>query len=209
MPRRNLHLLSTLLFPISFIPWVLGGEFIIHTVYVLLFYLLLPALIVKALGFELKEFGLRLPNGRGLRFFAALFLLSIPLSLYGTKVPSMREYYPIFTYSGWGDFFLMELVMGAIMLAHEAFYRGFLLFPLARKNEWLAVILQDIPYTLVHIGKPGIEVPYAFVAGIIFAKMDLEGESFLPSFLLHWLGSAFFDFLCVAVKSGLLSFALP
>ncbi|WP_457750709.1 CPBP family archaeomyxosortase MrtA, partial [Thermococcus sp.] len=143
------------------------------------------------------ELGLKFPNRRGLKLFLLLFALSTPLSLYGTTIPSMRSYYPIFSYSGPLTFLLGELGMGLIMLAHEAFYRGFLLFPLARKNETLAIILQNIPYTLVHIGKPGIEVPYAFIAGIIFAKMDLEGESFLPSFLLHWFGSALFDVLCV------------
>jgi len=198
MPRKNPYLPFVLLFPFSFIPWLLGGNFWAHAMYVAVFYLLLPVLVGKLMGFGPGEFGLKLPNKRGWKLFAVLFALSIPLSLYGATVPSMRNYYPLFSYSGPGSFLLGELGMGLIMLAHEAFYRGFLLFPLAKKNEWLAIVLQDIPYTLVHIGKPGIEVPYALVAGIIFAKMDLEGESFLPSFLLHWLGSAFFDVLCAS-----------
>ncbi|WP_457752147.1 CPBP family archaeomyxosortase MrtA [Thermococcus sp.] len=197
MPRKNPYLLFMTFLPLSFIPWILGGDFWTHAMYVSVFYLLLPALLGELMGFELKEFGIKLPNKSGWKLFAALFLLSIPLSLYGTTVLSMKDYYPIFTYSGWTDFFLKELIIGVVMLAHEAFFRGFLLFPLAEKNESLAIILQDIPYTIVHIGKPGIEVPYAFIAGIIFAKMDLKGESFLPSFLLHWLGSVLFDVLCV------------
>ena len=83
------------------------------------------------------------------------------------------------------------------MFAHKAFYRGILLFPLAKKNEWLGILAQNIPYTLIHIGKPPLEVPYSFIAGIIFAKMDLKSESFLPGFFLHWIGSAIFDVLCV------------
>jgi len=196
-------LLYILLFPLSFVPWLVPASFWGHVLIVLVAYLVIPLAISTALGFRLSELGLKFPNRKGVKLFLLLFALSIPLSIYGTTVPSMRNYYPVFSYSGPLTFLLGELGMGLIMLAHEAFYRGFLLFPLARKNEWLAIILQNIPYTVVHIGKPEIEIPYAFIAGIIFAKMDLEGESFLPSFLLHWFGSAFFDVLCAS------SFAVP
>nr|WP_245250440.1 CPBP family archaeomyxosortase MrtA [Thermococcus stetteri] len=180
----------------SFAPWLIHTSFWQHVAIVSIFYLLIPATISKLMGFRWEELGIAWPNGKGLKLFAVLFLASIPLSIYGGSIPEMRSYYPVFRYSGPLSFLVGEIGMGIVMLAHEAFYRGFLLFPLAKKNEWLAVILQDIPYTLVHIGKPGIEVPYAFVAGIIFAKMDLKGKSFVPSFLLHWFGSAFFDVLC-------------
>jgi len=194
--RRNPYLLYVILLPLSFFPWIIPSSFWGHVVIVLLSYLLLPLAVALALGFSPGDVGFKRPNRTGMRWFILLFVLSVPLSLYGTTVPSMREYYPVFSYSGPLGFLLGELGMGLVMLAHEVFYRGFLLFPLARKNRWLSVVLQDIPYTIVHLGKPGIEVPYAFVAGIIFAKMDLDGESFLPSFLLHWFGSAFFDILC-------------
>ncbi|WP_297509953.1 CPBP family archaeomyxosortase MrtA [Thermococcus sp.] len=197
------YILFLLLLPLSLVPWLVRTTFWGHVAVVLVAYLLVPLLVSTALDYRPEEVGLSKPKRRGLVLFLLLFILSIPLSIYGATIPSMRNYYPVFPYSGVATFLLGELGMGLIMLAHEAFYRGFLLFPLARKNEWLAVLLQDIPYTLVHVGKPGIEVPYAFIAGIIFAKMDLEGESFLPSFLLHWLGSAFFDFLCAS------SFAVP
>ncbi|WP_297063488.1 CPBP family archaeomyxosortase MrtA [Thermococcus sp.] len=196
-------LLYLVLLPLSFAPWLISSTFWGHVAVVLFFYLALPLVISRALGFSREEVGLNQPGREGLKLFLILFVLSIPLSIYGATIPSMRNYYPVFHYSSLTTFLLGELGMGLIMLAHEAFYRGFLLFPLARKNEWLAIILQDVPYTIVHLGKPGIEVPYAFVAGIIFAKMDLKGKSFLPSFLLHWLGSAFFDLLCAS------SFAVP
>ncbi|AIU70544.1 CAAX protease [Thermococcus eurythermalis] len=196
---RRALLLYSILFPLSFVPPLIPASFWEHVLIVFTAYLLVPAVISTALGFRPEELGLKLPNRNGLKLFALLFVLSVPLSIYGTTVPSMRSYYPVFPYSGVVGFVLGELGMGIIMLAHEAFYRGFLLFPLARKNVWLAIFLQNVPYTIVHRGKPAIEVPYAFIAGIIFAKMDLEGESFVPSFLLHWLGSALFDVLCVVV----------
>ncbi|NJE75871.1 CPBP family archaeomyxosortase MrtA [Thermococcus sp. ES12] len=165
--------------------------------YNFLFYFVAPLLLARAMGFERNELGVGIGKRTGYMWALVLFILTVPLSLYGTTIPAMKEYYPIFEYSGWGDFILKELAIGLIMFSHEAFYRGIILFPLARKNEWLGILAQDVPYALVHIGKPGIEVPYSFVAGIIFAKLDLKGESFVPSFLLHWLGSVLFDLLCV------------
>ncbi len=197
--RRNpwvLYLLS-----LGFVPliWHRGIGIFEWAVYDFAGYVVLPLIAAVLLKFKPGELGFKAPNRNGWIMFLLLFAASVPISLYGLTIPEMRSYYPIFSYSSMMDFAVKELVMGVIMFAHEAFYRGVLLFPLARKNEWLAVLLQDVPYTLIHVGKPGVEIPYAFVAGIIFAKMDLKGDSFIPSFLLHWLGSAFFDVLCVAV----------
>ncbi len=194
--RRNpwvLYLLS-----LGFVPliWHRGIGVFEWAAYDFTGYVIVPLILALVLGFEPRELGFKLPNRRGWVMFILLFIASVPISFYGLTIPEMRNYYPIFSYSSTTGFVVKELVVGVIMFAHEAFYRGILLFPLARRNEWLAILLQDVPYTLVHIGKPSIEIPYAFAAGIIFAKMDLKGRSFLPSFLLHWFGSAFFDVLC-------------
>jgi membrane protease YdiL (CAAX protease family) len=170
--------------------------------WLLVVYLAIPLVASKALGFSLGETGIKSPNKRGLRITLILLVFAILLSMGGTLVPSMVAYYPRFAFDGWWGFLRGELVMGAIMLAHEAFFRGFLLFPLARKNRWGAILTQNVPYALAHIRKPGIEVPYSFLAGIVFGWADTEGDSFVPSFLVHWLGSAFFDLLCVLAKTG-------
>ncbi|NJE10218.1 CPBP family archaeomyxosortase MrtA [Thermococcus sp. MAR1] len=195
--RRNPWVLYIALLPFIVIVRSTGGGIFQWAGYNFLFYFAFPLLLARLLGFKPAELGVKAGKKGGYELALILFLLTIPLSLYGTTMPSMKEYYPIFQYSGWDDFFLKELAVGVIMFSHEVFYRGIVLFPLARKNEWLGILAQDVPYTLVHIGKPGIEVPYSFVAGIVFAKMDLKSGSFLPSFLLHWLGSVLFDLLCV------------
>ncbi|MBO8174611.1 MAG: CPBP family intramembrane metalloprotease [Thermococcus sp.] len=177
--------------------WHLGQNIYEWTLYDISFYVFLPLIVAYLLGFKPNELGFKVGKREGYIWAFALFLATLPLSIYASKMESFRSFYPIFSYSSWGDFIFKELLVGAIMFAHEAFYRGILLFPLAEKNEWLGILAQNIPYTLVHIGKPSLEVPYSFIAGIIFAKMDLKSESFLPSFFLHWIGSAVFDVLCV------------
>ena len=197
--RRNPYVLYFILLPlIPAVRYSDGGIFR-WAFYNLLFYVAIPLLAGRVVGFGMEELGFRRGKWPGYRWAFVLFVATVPLSLYGTTVSEMRNYYPIFEYSGWGDFFVKELAVGVIMFAHEAFFRGALLFPLAKRNGWLAILAQDVPYAFAHIGKPGIEVPYSFVAGIIFARIDLESESFLPSFLLHWLGSVLFDVLCVTL----------
>lgn len=164
--------------------------------YDVLFYVVVPLTVAYLLGFKPKELGFKIGKRDGYIWALALFLLSLPISVYASQLESFKAYYPIFAYSSWEDFLLKELLIGVIMFAHEAFYRGILLFSLARKNELAAILAQNIPYTLVHIGKPLLEIPYSFIAGIVFAKMDLKSESFLPSFLLHWIGAVVFDILC-------------
>ncbi|AHF80379.1 CPBP family archaeomyxosortase MrtA [Thermococcus paralvinellae] len=165
--------------------------------YDVLFYVFLPLITTYLLGFKPNELGFKIGRREGYIWAFVLFLITLPLSIYASRMGSFRNFYPIFSYSSWGDFVFKELLVGAIMFAHEAFYRGILLFPLAKKNEWLGILAQNIPYTLIHIGKPPLEVPYSFIAGIVFAKMDLKSESFLPSFFLHWIGAVIFDILCI------------
>ena len=161
------------------------------------FYILMPLTAAYLLGFKPHELGFKIGRKEGYIWALVLFILSFPISLYASRLESFETYYPIFTYTSPGDFLFKEILIGVIMFAHEAFYRGILFFPLAKKNEWLGIIVQNIPYTLVHIGKPPLEIPYSFIAGVVFAKIDLKSESFLPSFLLHWIGAVVFDLLIV------------
>ncbi|MDV3103427.1 CPBP family archaeomyxosortase MrtA [Thermococcus waiotapuensis] len=201
--RRNPYVLFIVLFPISFIPRFFGGNLERWAFWLLFWYVLIPLVVSLALGFRPGELGLKLPRDNW-KIFGLLMTLAVIVSFGGLLIPSMRDYYPDFAYSGWVSFLEKELVVGVVMLAHEAFFRGFLLFPLAEKNERLAVLAQDVPYAIVHIGKPLPEIPYSFFAGLVFAWMDLRGKSFFQSFLLHWLGSAFFDVLCALFKVGII-----
>ncbi|EEB74171.2 CPBP family archaeomyxosortase MrtA [Thermococcus sp. AM4] len=201
--RRNPYVLFAVLLPLSFVPRFFDGSLERWALWLVLWYLLVPLAVSLVLGFRPSDVGLRFPDDNWRVFFAFLGL-AVVMSFAGLAVPSMVAYYPNFVYSSWMGFLWKELVIGVVMLAHEAFFRGFLLFPLASERKWAAILAQDIPYALVHLGKPAVEIPYSFLAGILFGWMDLRGRSFLQSFLLHWLGSAFFDVLCALVKAGML-----
>ena len=176
---------------VAFIPSRIPGTFNEWIAYLGFFYLLIPLILFRK---ELKDVGFKLP--KSWRSTLVLLGVAVIMSFLGLLDESMRSYYPRFPYSGVYSFILGELKMGVVMFLHEAFFRGFLLFPLAKKNKWLGILGQAIPYAILHVGKPPIEIPYSFFAGIVFAIIDLREESFLPSFVVHWLGSAFFDVLC-------------
>lgn len=194
MKTLFLYLLS-LLFIVA--NWNLGHNIYEWSFYNVVFYIVLPFSTAYILGFKPEDLGFKIGRRDGYIWALILLLASMPITIYASHLEQFREFYPLFSFNSWGEFFFKELLIGVIMLAHEAFYRGILLFSLARKNRWLGILAQNIPYTLVHIGKPGLEVPYSFLAGIFFAEIDLKSESFLPSFFLHWTGAVIFDLLCI------------
>lgn len=179
-----------------------GGLFVsIGTDFVFLF--VVPVLFLawrygkRGLAVGLAEHGFRLGNWKyGLKWAALLLVLALPIMYYGVGLPGFKEYYPLWNpirYS-WTNFVIFELVFGVAMLATEFFYRGFFLFGLSKyMDERVANLIHAFLYMLVHIGKPGLEVPYSFAAGYVFGYVDLRSKSILPSFLMHWISSIIFD----------------
>ena len=116
-----------------------------------------------------------------------LLILSIPISFFATHLTDFRSYYlrypltPIGIFDRFFGMFMTELV-----------FRGFLLFSLSKRYGKWSIVLQDIPYTFLHIGKPFFEIPYSAVVGILFGSINYRSKSFLPSFLLHAIGSEIF-----------------
>jgi membrane protease YdiL (CAAX protease family) len=90
-----------------------------------------------------------------------------------------------------------EVSYGMYLFCWEFFFRGYLLFGLARSISWPAVFVQAVAFGLLHIGKPTIEVASSFAAGIILGVLALRAKSFLPCFVLHWAASVTFDLLVV------------
>jgi len=134
-----------------------------------------------------SNIGLNKIDKRDLLTVFLLLILSLPLSFFAAHFSDFRAYYlkrPLTPIGIFDRFFGM--------FATELFFRGFLLFGLSKRFGKWSIILQDIPYTLMHIGKPFLEIPYSAIAGIIFGSINYRSKSFLPSFLLHAIGSEIF-----------------
>lgn len=102
------------------------------------------------------------------------------------RTPAFREYY-----STAASHPLFWLADGMELLGWEFFFRGFLLFALYRACGPLALLLQAVPFTMAHIGKPELETLSCIFGGAAFGYIAWRTRSFLYPFLIHWFLASF------------------
>lgn len=122
------------------------------------------------------------------------FLLYYPM--YRTDWPFYNPYE-----HGWGFYVAYTLSYGAYFAAWEFFFRGWMLFRLEKSIGGLAVVVQTVPFVIMHIGKPGLEFHSSLVAGLVLGWLAWRSRSFWPCALLHWAAAATMDL--VALYHGL------
>ncbi|MBK8550632.1 MAG: CPBP family intramembrane metalloprotease [Ignavibacteria bacterium] len=153
---------------------------------------LVPLLIIKLVfkeklsdyGFTLgdKKFGF-ITSG----IFLAVMLVTVWIvsgsqtfaSTYPQGGPKVKE--------GLMIFILYELCILVYMLGWEFFWRGYILFGLKPKFGYYSIIIQMIPFFILHKGKPEIELFASIFAGLILGIQALRSRSFIYSWILHWL----------------------
>jgi membrane protease YdiL (CAAX protease family) len=176
----------------------------VHTV----IYSLLPLVFVLKGKIKGGEVGLSTGEFRtGLKYVGLLLALAMPFMLYGASLPSFKSYYPIWepARTEISSFILLELAVMVMMFNTEFFYRGLLIFSLERElkkfnlSKWTAILIQAAIYMIVHLGKPGLEVPYSFFVGIVFGWLALRTRSILPSYIAHYISSVIFDLLVIFI----------
>lgn len=78
------------------------------------------------------------------------------------------------------------MVDAAIRLfAWEFLFRGFMLFGLKDRMKEAAILVQMIPFALLHLGKPETETISCIFSGIYFGYVCYRGNAFWPAFILH------------------------
>lgn len=161
----------------------------------------IPLLSLLVFKIKPREAGLSLRSWRlSVKYAAVVLVFALPFMLYGATLPDFRAYYPLWPHAGDSvtNFLVYEAAIAVLMFNTEFFFRGYLLFNLEKEfGRTPALILHAIPYMLVHIGKPPLEVPYSFFAGVVFGYLALKTRSILPGFLVHFLGSAGFEAMVV------------
>ena len=80
----------------------------------------------------------------------------------------------------------------------EFLFRGFLLFALYPVCGPYAILLQAIPFTIAHFGKPELETLSCIFGGSAFGYVAWRTRSFLYPFLIHW----FLATITVLLASG-------
>ena len=55
-----------------------------------------------------------------------------------------------------------------------------------------SILLQTIPFVLLHLGKPELETISTIITGILFGYVAYRGKSFWPAFIIHMFINVFF-----------------
>ncbi|MCC7380646.1 MAG: CPBP family intramembrane metalloprotease [Deltaproteobacteria bacterium] len=173
-----------------------------------------PALITSRLrGVDRAELGLGIGDHRfGLRWVAILYGVMLPVIGVASRFESFWRYYPLnealgreaVTFFGSGQpadwiawLVLYEVGYALYFVGWEYFYRGFLTISLYRPLGIHAIFVGNIPFVLMHAGKPFPEALGSIVAGVALGLFALRARSFWYGWLLHALIAASMDLLAI------------
>jgi membrane protease YdiL (CAAX protease family) len=149
----------------------------------LVYYAAVPLLVIVIfLRRNPLDFGLRFGNVRTWGFHTVVAcLVSLPILYVASRNPVLHSYYLIENFSLWR----YSLVTVLSLLASEFFLRGFLLFGLKDKLKEGSILIQMVPFVLLHFGKPEIETVSTILTGLYFGYVAYRGNSYWPAFIIH------------------------
>ncbi len=126
-----------------------------------------------------------------------LALLAVMLAVvvgFAGRQPGFEAYYPMFrpdwyaydpALHGWTFLVVYELTYVVYFLGWEYFFRGFMVFRLEPAYGPRAILIQTVPFALMHINKPALEFQSSLLAGLVLGWLAWRARSFWPCFLLH------------------------
>jgi uncharacterized protein len=134
-----------------------------------------------------------------LRWLLPLAALVLPAILLATRLPTVHAAYPRLALARTQPWLLVPSTVAFAIygLGWEFFFRGFLLLGLSRHIRGWAILVQAIPCTLLHIGKPNLEIMAAFPAALVFGAIAFRTGSIIPVWLLHLLVALVANLGCV------------
>ena len=152
-------------------------------------FFILGILVIK-FGFKekLSDFGLQLGDFKvGLKISLIFLSVMIILVWFASATPAFAEKYPHLSSakSDWNTLFIYEAGMLLYMFAWEFIWRGFMLFGLEKKFGGYAVLMQMIPFVILHNGKPFLETFGAIFGGIALGILALRTRSIYYCVLTH------------------------
>jgi membrane protease YdiL (CAAX protease family) len=149
----------------------------------LVYFAILPVFtIIILLKRNPLDFGFRPGNYRvWLLYVAVSLLVWLPVLFISSRFSALEDYYTIpqfdlLRYSG-------EIIV--YMFAWEFLFRGFLLFGLKDKLGEASILVQMMPFALLHFGKPGMETIGTILMGIYFGYIVYRGNSYWPALIIH------------------------
>ncbi len=154
-------------------------------------FLITPAILIKFVFKEnISDYGLNLRNltagtGYMLTAFVPIFLISWFIS----SDESILSYYPYarFLLHRQDLFWYYQCGLLLYMISWEFLFRGFTLFGLNLKYGISSVLIQSIPFALMHIGKPFPETLSSVIGGIMLGLIAIRLKSIIYGVKMHYL----------------------
>lgn len=165
---------------LEFIYWFVGDFFTFFVSGILIIKLLLKE--------KVRDYGLQIGDYKtGLKYSSIFLFVMIVLIWFVSASPAFAEKYPHFSdaKSNWNILLIYELGMLIYMFAWEFIWRGFTLFGLEKKFGYYSVLIQMIPFVILHNGKPFLETFGAIFGGIALGILALRTRSFYYCVVTH------------------------
>lgn len=149
----------------------------------LIYFAALPVLtITLILRRNPLDFGFRPGNWKLWSIYVvATIIVALPILYFASSAPALANYYTRSQFDV-GKYILETIVY---LLAWEFIFRGFLLFGLKDKLKEASILVQMVPFVLVHFGKPELETISTIITGIYFGWVAYRGNSYWPAFIVH------------------------
>jgi membrane protease YdiL (CAAX protease family) len=163
--------------------------------------LAIPAILAPAvLGRSARELGLTWGAPRTWApWLLGLLAAALPLAVLLSRLPDVQAAYPVLRAARLNPWWLLPSTAAFALygLAWEFFFRGFLLWGLAPRLGWLAILAQAIPCALMHVGKPAVELAASLPFALLLGMLAYRSRSVLPGWLLHTAVSLTINLACV------------
>ena len=146
-----------------------------------------------------REIGLGLGD---VRFAGTALLVYTPLVAAGTYflsgLPEFQSTYPHFRGAAddWTLLLVYEISYLAYWVGWEYLWRGFVLFGTAHTFGVYAILVQAVPFALLHASKPMPEQILSIVGGIAIGAVVWRCRSFWVAVPIHALQMAFLNMWC-------------
>lgn len=149
----------------------------------LIYFAILPMLtIMLILRRNPLDFGLRFGNFKVWCFHVVVsFMIALPILYIASHSPLLAEYYTVPQF----DVLKYSFETMVYLFSWEFLFRGFLLFGLKEKFKESSVLVQMIPFALLHLGKPELEAISTILMGIYLGYVVYRGNSYWPAFIIH------------------------
>lgn len=187
-----LHLDTDTIVLYEFLYWF-GGDFLSLCIIPLL-------LIIFVFRESPKNWGVTFGDYKaGLRYVVISVIVMMPIIWVVSAQKDFAAFYPHYgpAKDSYRLFLYYEAGLLLYMVAWEYIWRGFTLFGLFPQFGKAAVLIQMIPFLILHNGKPMLETFGAIPGGILLGAIALRTGSFVYGVIIHFAVIFSIDLLSV------------